>query len=54
MRNTGKIERRRDRGKQRLAFIKSRLISNWIRIKGVEMIEATQDRLKWSVMTFLV
>ena len=46
---TGKIEGKRDRGKQRLTFTKS--LSNLMRIDGVEMIRASQDREKWSVMT---
>ena len=46
---TGKIEGKRDRGKQRLTFTKS--LSNWMGIEGVKMITASQDREKWSVMT---
>ena len=46
---TGKNEGKQDRGKQRLTFTKS--LSNWMRIEGVEMIRASQDRQKWSVMT---
>ena len=46
---TGNIEGRRDRGKQRLTFTRS--LSNWMGIEGVEMIRASQDREKWSVVT---
>ena len=49
---TGKIEGRRDIGKQRLTFTKG--LSNWMGIDGVEMIRASQERQKWSVMTYQV
>ena len=49
---TEKIEKRRDRGKQKLIFANS--FSNWMGIEGVKMIKASQDREKWSVMTSLV
>ena len=46
---TGKIEGKRNQGKQRVTFAKS--LSNWIGINEVELIRAAQKRQRWKAIT---